>query len=261
MASNGRAHLLPTQPANRAPDRAWRRAQLGALCSLVALTSACPGGCTGIDVGNPVDVSFTIYDEASADFTVTDLWLVVDEVRFYSCAQQQVTASAPGPLYIDVFAGGAPGPLGGLDVPEDNYCVVELAWGTGGPPLPGGVPAELDGVTVLLGGVRADGKTFTVRSRRQDALMQFALAPQGFTVDADTTTLFEGYSGQNLLGGLDLNSAVVMGNSFRIETGTNDALLDLFEAGFHSATALYDDSDGNGVLDPGERQTPLAFGQ
>jgi hypothetical protein len=151
----------------------------------------------------------------------------------------------------------APGPapaLTDLEVSATNYCRFEFRWdalrdeGTG-------APGELLDASILLQGRRADGTRFVLRSERGDE-MRLDARNGSFTVDDLTSALFVTFDVQDLFDGIDIDGAEVGGdNTIRIEDGENDDLLSIFDDNLADAAKLFDDKDGDGELDPEERDS------
>lgn len=228
---------------------------------LAALTA-----CTGTDVGNPItDLDFALYSEefppedatAGGLVSIDEAWVAVDRIRLRSAADCNGGAAIEleGIFAVDLLAPGPIDELAMLELPAGDYCRFELRWAPSD--APGAGPAELAGASLLLAGTAADGTPFVLRSDRGDELRLDAI-DGAFTIDEATLGLFVGLSGSRLFAGVDLASAELTGGIARIEDGSNDALLDRFEANVDEATDLFGDADGDGELDEPEREVPLA---
>ncbi len=232
--------------------------------ALVALS------CTGTDIGNPVvDMDFALYDSegstaavksrlavAPVGLVVDTAWVTVERIRLRPADDCDGSARDEfvGPFAIDMLAAGPAPALTSLEVSTTSYCRVEFRWdalreeGTG-------APGELLDASILLGGRRADGTRFILRSERGDE-MRLDARDGSFTVDDLTNALFVTFDVQDLFDGLDIDSAEVGDNNIiRIEDGENDDLLSVFDNNLADAAKLFDDKDGDGELDPDERDS------
>lgn len=226
------------------------------------------GACTGTEVGNPVDVDFTLYEEefdpdappasalrAAGLITITEAWLAIDRVRLRSAAacDGEAEREFEGPFFADLLAPGPLPELSGLDIPDGEYCRFEVKWNAFSSGIPAGVPPELESTSVLVKGSRGDGVPFVIRSGRDDELRLDAV-DGAFGVAAGTSALLVGFSGPRLFSGVDLDAAVVDGDgTIYIDGENNDPLLDAFDANIRAAADLFDDDDGDGELDFDER--------
>ncbi len=232
----------------------------------IALLALAPA-CAGTETGNPIAIEMGIHDDTTAGPVITGAWLAVAQVGFRreaACTPDSpATVTVDGPFLLDLQAGTTPAALAGVDLAAGGYCSFEVLWDQGPADPPAPVPPELGGATVLVTGDRGDGTPFVIRSARVDAMVLDSLELQVLIPVADLD-MFIDFDGDRLLLSLDLGTAVVDPDGvIRIETGSNDTLLALFERDLHGAAALYDDDDGDGVLDPEERAQgqALAFGR
>ena len=94
-----------------------------------------------------------------------------------------------------------------------------------------------------------DGTPFVVATDRADELRLQAAA--GFPIDAATNTLFVAFDELTLLAGIDFAAAAVDGDGVIriVPGGANEAFVDVFEANVEAAAGLFDDDDGDGLLD------------
>jgi hypothetical protein len=215
--------------------------------------------CTGVDVGNPVDVAFTIHD-APTGVTIDEAWLGVERLRLRregECQPDTIDGQeVPGPFVLDLEAVGPDPGLTGVRVSAGVYCRIDVEWSQ--VEQAGTAPPELVGHSVLLTGTRADGTPFVIRSLRAD-FMQLVMAEGLIELDAQHG-LFIAFDGLALLTNVALDQATVGGDGvIRIEQGSNDPLLADFEAGMHFAASLFADLDNNGRLDPTERDPANAL--
>lgn len=234
-----------------------------------ALAAISPLSCTGTDVGNPVvDIDFAVYDSdppdssarvqlavAPAGLVVDKAWVVVERIRLRAAADCEGGAQDEfvGPFAVDMLAPGAPPALSGLEVSASSYCRIELRWDALGDGDLSDVPAELVEASILLEGRRADSTRFVVRSRRGDELRLDARAA-AFTIDDLTSALFVAFDVQDLFDGVDIDAAEIgEDNTIRLEQGSNEEMLAIFDDNLADAARLFGDDDGNGELDLEER--------
>lgn len=222
--------------------------------------------CTGTDVGNGfVDVDMVLYDSAGSSsrsqstvapdgLVVTEAWVAVDRVRLRRaapCDDTSVTELA-GPYAVNMLARGSVGELQGIEVETTGYCRFELRWDELDE-AGNGAPAELVGASIYIAGTRQDGTEFVLRSRRNDELRLDA-RDGAFTIDAMTHALFVAFDVQNLFDGVDIDNADIgADDTIRIEEGSNEVLLDQFDANLAVSADLFDDDDDSGDLEAGER--------
>lgn len=236
---------------------------------VVLIASLAVPGCTGTDVGNPVvDVDFTLYNDQVPDtggaaqlravgetVSLTSAWVSVDRIRLRDAADCSGSAEVerPGPFAVDLLQPGPIPELTQIEAPSIGYCRFEFRWNKLTTPAPAGAPAELVGASILLSGTRGDGTPFVLRSDRSDELRLDAVGGS-FTIDDGTNALFVGFDGARLLAGVDLDSGIEDSEGvIRIENGSNEQLLGVFDDNIEAATELFDDNDDDGALDPEER--------
>jgi hypothetical protein len=219
------------------------------ICSPIAITLALTS-CEGSDIGNPRSFELTMYGGETPAIMIDQAWLAVDGITLSSagdCAGQPVF-SVPGPLAIDLLADDPPAALAELPFDAGSHCRLAVTWGVGG----GSAPNELQGVSVVVGGARADGTRFLIRSVRTGDLV-FGSEATPFDLPVGITTLFLGFDAQAAMSSVDLNAATVGGDGvIRIESGSNETQLAAFETAFHGAAHLFDDVDHDHTLDPTE---------
>lgn len=228
-----------------------------------------PISCTGTDVGNPVvDIDFAVYDSdppgssaqarlavAPSGLNVDTAWVIVERIRLRAASDCEggTQDEFVGPFAVDMLAAGAPPALSGLAVSATSFCRIELRWDELGEGVIAGAPAELVGASILLEGRRGDGTRFVVRSKRGEELRLDARAT-AFTIDDLESALFVTFDVQDLFDSVDIDAAEVGDdNIIRIEEGSNDELLAIFDENLDAAAKLFEDLDGNGELDPDER--------
>lgn len=226
--------------------------------------------CTGTDVGNPVvDMDFALYDSseststakarfsvAAAGLVVDTAWVTVERIRLRPADDCDGGAQDEfiGPFVVDMLAPGAPPALSDLEVSSTSFCRVEFRWDASDV-ADAAAPAELVNASILLEGRRGDGTRFVLRSERGDE-MRLDARNGSFTIDDLTNALFVTFDVQDLFDGVDIDSADVGDdNTIRIEDGNNEDLLRVFDDNLADVAKLFDDKDGDGELDPEERDS------
>jgi len=225
------------------------------------------GNCTGTDVGNGVvDVDFALYDSSNGSsakerssaapdgLMVSEAWVAVERVRLRAAdnCDGDTENEFVGPFAVDMLAPGTSPMLSALDVQATRFCRFELRWDAGDE-LPPDVPAELIDASLLLLGTRQDGTAFVLRSERGDE-MRLDARNGAFVLREPDSALFLAFDVQDLFDGVDVDAAEVgAGNVIRIEPGSNEELLAVFDDNVEQFAKLFDDKDGDRELDPEER--------
>lgn len=242
---------------------------------LLAAVFFASGACTGSDVGNGItDIDFDVHgeipDESSAllrggggSTTVSDVWVSIDRIRLRDAAtcDGDTEIDLRGPFAVNARLPGTPPELSDIEVTATSYCRFELKWSAFDGDA-SNVPSELVGASFLIKGNRGDGTPFVLRSERGDDLRLDARDSAGFTIDEATSGLFVGADLADLFRGIALAAAdVSVDDVIRIDRDNNRALLDAFEDNVDDFTALFADRDGDGELDPDERDETDALTQ
>lgn len=185
---------------------------------LISLLAGCPieNNPNGTAVGNPTGMAFTA--APATEFTYTSASVKVDAVNFTACAGG-VTPVAVGET-VDLLEGTD------LTAPAGTWCTVEVAFAD----------------VVHLVGTSSAG--FTGELLLDVGRVRFANAG-GFVVDANPIAAELGEPGwfDPALIGADTEDVVVV----------DGALAGLLVAEVRSRSALFGDSDGDGVISDAER--------
>jgi hypothetical protein len=241
-------------------------------------------GCTGTEVGNPVEelrVSLLARSSspevvlgstsdagpgATTDrLAIDELWISLGDARFVvdsDCNGNSGTRVLLGdPLIADL----ADGPKALAErLPEGRYCSarvsLERAVGAqdAGAVADAGAPDALAGHSVLLRGHRADGVPFSIRSRDKP---DFVLRSRGAVIDLEgaQTSLLLAFDVAAWLDRVDLAGAVPNADdAIVIEPGQEDARLRTFETNLRTSLRLFADGDADGMLSADEAGDPLA---
>jgi hypothetical protein len=238
-----------------------------------AVVGACVlAACTATETGNPVGeqrLALTARstdqgvalgnDAASGRVRVDEAWVVLGDIRFVQSARcdsgPEQQAEIPGPRIVDLVAHPLP-----IEFAADatSYCRVRV-------PLDRaegdeGAPAALDDHAILIRGERADGTPFELRSR-QKREADIRARGEPFTLADGGDALILAFDVGRWLSGVDLDGADTDSDGvIRIDEDHERDRLDVFEENVEAAMELFRDGNGNGRLDDGEPDSPLARG-
>lgn len=212
-------------------------------------------GSCGTETGNPVvDVQFALQRAEVPALTLTAAFVSVERVRLRNAADCNGGAEfeLDTPLALDLLAGQAPPELQQIEVVGGAYCRFEFSWHVASEPLPG-APALLEGKSIAFEGLSPAGTPFVLRSERSDDLRLDALDEAGFPISEATHALFVAFQEEVLFLDLDVDAGTVDPDGIiRIEPGSNEDLLEVFEQNLDAALRLFDDDNDNGALDADE---------
>jgi hypothetical protein len=107
--------------------------------------------------------------------------------------------------------------------------------------------------------MRADGAPFEIASESAATIFVVTTAPT-IALREGTAVLLT-FDAARWLGGVSLDAAALdVDGVARIEPGRGDAALATFESGFEGSLEIWNDTDGDGVLDPAEEAAgPIAM--
>ncbi|NUP08026.1 MAG: hypothetical protein HOW73_18425 [Polyangiaceae bacterium] len=221
----------------------------------------------GTDVGNGVTATFDVsaYKGAGTDEVSTlssgarvdAFWISVAGFRLLpgagctgSSGEGQLTLD--GPIVANLAEqDAAPGSSDDVAVDGGEYCRLRASLEqASASDLPPGAPASLEGASLYLEGVRADGTPFRLRSKRKVSLQ----------LDAPEGTSFELAGDSHLVVAFDLEEAVA---SLDLDTldGDDEIVIDetiepqrltAFEGSLRTAARLFRDEDDDGILSEAE---------
>ena len=218
------------------------------------------GGCAGTETGNPtlpaVELRVTAFTsdfgavavaKPGANVTVNRAFASLSAIELYPCG-----AGLPPQRFASVDVELTQKPPRELDAPgtDERYCSARVAWAPSGETT---VP-ELDGLSVLVEGSRADGTPFRIAST-EPITVELVTSPPNTPFSA--TGLLLGFDFATWLAGVDLDRATVENAQITLDATHNTDALGVFESQGALAPALYDDADGNGML-AGDNQPPAA---
>jgi hypothetical protein len=215
-------------------------------------------GCTGTDVGNPIqlDLSFESYNpEVSAEVAVSAAWIVIERVRLRPAGgdcEGDDEIEVEGQLVLDLESGAPVPALSDLELAGGRYCRLEVKWQTLDGDVPAGAPDQLVDAAIVVTG-DAGGVPFVIRSERQDELRIDAIDDEGFAIAEGTSGLFVGFDLVAWLGDIDFTGLEVDGGEILIDDDNNPEALEQFDDALVAATRLFDDDDDDGSLDDDER--------
>lgn len=236
--------------------RAYR---IGALATLLA-TVACGGPKSGTVVGNgaQVQVNLSSYDERvttkSLDLedggTIDELLVAVRRIRFTpgtSCEDVEDEADdIAGPIVADLVNPGAVSGGTTGEIVAGPFCRLRIEFHVAGD---GEVPPDLAGASILVRGRRADGASYTVRSRLGDRF-ELDAEDEPFQVPEGPSSLHLAFAIGASMNALDLDT---LGPApITIDDDENSDRLAAFEDAMKDAARLFRDDDGDGLLSPDE---------
>lgn len=223
------------------------------------------GGCFGTETGNPPSVALGL-TARSSDLSVASLepeatgtrveraWIALADVRaIEGLACDHVASSAAVDLaVVDAITNEA---LGG--VPAGDSCGVRATLVPVADP-PSGAPLSLEGRSILVTGVLADGRPFEIASASQPHVLVQGTPFRTREGDA----LLIAVDVATWLRGLDLAAlATEPDGVVRVGPSGPAAARDAFEANLAAGLAIFADADGDGALDAAEESAgPLATG-
>ncbi len=230
-------------------------------------------GCVVTDVGNPqtttpqetkTPLKLVAYDSSpktelpnaltlANGLEVTHAWVSIDELQAKSC---DVDGGEPAdvtfaPFFVNLLTGQAfPEPINLAS--GDTFCELSMELKASDDVLPGGVPADMRGLSVMIRAVRTDGTPVHVRAdfsetlrlkgevnlRSLDALLVGFAANEWFDEDVQT---------------LPAENGVVL-----VDPDTNADTYESFRDSFKNSSRLFRDEDRNGELDDDEDENALA---
>lgn len=142
----------------------------------------------------------------------------------------------------DVVADLAAGPVDlRFRSPNAGYTTVIVRPRTGRD-RPAEAPEELEDFSFVVEGTTGDGTPFRILSETEEELE----LTRPFDLDRDQRALALGFDTDRWLDGLDFATAELDGGTIRIEPGSNEALLDAFEANLGPSLRLVEDLDEDG---------------
>lgn len=242
-----------------------------------AAALACAMGCSalgcagGTETGNPSFEGQLAYDAYSSNVTavalsavdaepaegatrVDSVWLVLGDISFgpECAAPAEATVHATGIGEGDHAAQGRV--VTALTIAEGRYCSVRVPLERA-PESPMAGPSALGGHSILIQGVAPDGTPFRVRSAMQGALELAGDTP--FELSEGAGAVLIGFDLAVWIDAIDWSGAEPSGGEIHIDTASNAALLERFEAALARGTGLYR-SDATAPIDSSH---PLAHGQ
>lgn len=229
--------------------------------AMIALVAAfASSGCLGTETGNPPFTAGLVARSTSLDvglpsdpasITVESAWLSVADVRsILGDACDHVSDPHDADVVGDVVDGVS---LAGL--PDEPTCGLHVTFAVRDAPVEG-APDGLLGRAIFITGQRADGAPFELSSDHAMAIDVAATAP--FSLDPMSGGVVMAFDVAAWLAALDLSSVPLDADGVARIGPIDPAVSDL-EAGFAASVALFEDLDGDGVLDAAEESRgPLA---
>ncbi len=253
---------------------------------LIAVTALLLSGCVATDVGNPDDgefaatVDFVGY-EANAEPMPTGLTLAsgveIDRVVVgFDRFKLRDAEDCEGDSEIDVETFVVSELLEGSDYPElprivrdvRQFCRFELeVKKVRAQDQPDGAPDDILDRAVWIEGRLPDGTPFTLETREDDKLRLEPTAGDFFELPDGESRLFLAFDLNTWFNGLSFDDVGEEGEDEPIEDGVlridkevDEDWTKEFRDNLVDSVRLFRDLDGDGVLDPEERESSLAVG-
>jgi hypothetical protein len=124
-----------------------------------------------------------------------------------------------------------------------------------------GAPSELKGASIVVAGQGSDGMQFSLRSRLDSTLTLRAADLEGFTIPEGGARWIVGIDVARWFADIDLADATTApprGRTVVIDEKSNPELLTKFNANVERGIALFEDRNGDRILDAEERSRPIA---
>lgn len=228
-------------------------------------------GCNATETGNPVagqtlaltarsssdDVATGSTEDAA--LSVSSAWIVLGDMRFIQSADCDSGSASrvdvDGPIAIDLVK--KPDVLD-LELAATRYCRVRVRLDKAKDVA--GAPSVLDDHSIVLEGERADGVSFSVRSRRNFDL-ELRARGDGFSLGTGKEAMILAFDVATWLDGVDLESATPDSNgSIAVDDDSDRDRLDVFEDNVKQAMELFKDDNRDSKLDRSELEDLLASG-
>ena len=223
-------------------------------------------GCTSTGVGNP-GMTVTVVNDLTAEPQATDPTVALDasqvrhvmlafgKLRFTPCDPSDGDITIPGPIVVDLATSKVEPNLPVIAIPPSGFCGLDAPLTTTAP------SASMQGRSILFSGLRADGTLFllyaamsgTLHMRPEPGIvwdasnassMIWALRPRRWLAPAE----------------LDAEPSDPLGAVSRvivIDVNRHPVLFEAIRSRIGARSTLHNDSNGDHVLDDGERVNGL----
>lgn len=228
--------------------------------------------CVGTETGNPVaqqslaletrssspDVSTDT--RADASLHVSSAWISLGDLRFVESSDCEHGAGTrvdiDGPIAVELVEEHK---QLDLHLTAAKYCRVRLRMDKAKDIA--GAPSELEDHSIVVNGTRADGVSFSLRSKRNYAL-DLRARDDAFEVADAASDMILAFDLSAWLAGVDLAAALPnAAGVIAIDDGSERERLDVFEDNVKRAMELFRDRDGDAKLDDDELRHVLAGGE
>lgn len=231
----------------------------------------CLAGCSSTGIGNPgvADLSLTADPDVEPDAgqdteqlasnALRHAVLVFGELRFLPCDPSEADSVASGPFVVDLAQNVSEPKIPEVTIPPGGFCGIDATL------APATEPATMAGRSMLFSGVGSDGTLFllfadmpgTLRMRPLPAVdwssldepaLLWALRPKRWVLPSELTA----------------SDAETLGRTKRvipIDVNQHPILYTAIRARIARRSTLHLDLNGNGRLDPDERQGDALVGQ
>lgn len=251
------------------------------------LFSACG---EGTDTGNPASVGVkfvgietgseeTLVKHQTSTVTLTEARLVLKEIQLEpleSCLTEELEGTPEdesteeefdfnGPFVVDLLDNSSIPEIGTTEVPAGTYCEIEVNFDElSEEEVPDGISSddEIVGEAMIIEGTRSDGTPFIVRFGQDNRFKLEAESGEGFDITAgESNFFFISFNREVWFEGVDLEEATVTDDTIVIDDENNTGLQEMIVQNIIGSTQLFQDLDGDGVLDDEERDDSLVLGE
>jgi len=206
-------------------------------------------------VAPDVQVRNALTADPASGVRVDEVWVSIGRIKFVRSVDG--ACDVPGAGESDLREGGlvaelaAAGALTELELPEGDYCRVRVRLERA---EEGMGPAELNGSSVVVRGVRGDGAPFVVRSRVEPDV---DLRTRGAPFQAAEAGLLLAFDARAWVAATALADAELVDGVARIDEDENRELLPAFDRALSEGLSLHEDLDRDHRLSDDEAE-PLA---
>jgi hypothetical protein len=228
-------------------------------------TSACAGGSetgnpappTQIDLGiRTTDPNAVAVSNAAESTVIQEAWVAFGQPAFLADEECGLLDSYPhkGPTLIAADL-AAPDVRVEVDVEPGAYCGMVVPIENKTRDLTGDTPAELRNHSIVVRGHRSDGVAFTLAFPEQDELELQALGSAGMFDVRPHEPLLLAFDVATWMDDVDLDHAELEDDgAILIDDAHNLPLLAIFEANIDCSLDLFEDTNGSGALETGDRR-------
>lgn len=230
-------------------------------------------GCVVTDVGNPqthtpqkteTPLKLVAYDSSvnanlanaltlAIGLEVTHAWVSIDELQAKACDVDGVEPLDVtfAPFFVDLISGQAyPEPI--KFASESTFCELSMEFKPAEGVLPSGVPADMQGLSVMVRAIRKDGTPVQVFGDFSETLRL-----RGAVDLRDMDSLFVGFAANEWFDE-EVQTLSAEDGLVVVDPNTNTDSYDVFRESFKNSSRLFRDEDRDGELDDDEDDNALA---